>query len=95
MVSNRVEQARATAASIHNANRIKMPAGTSYETPEEKDPWKQNKPIGQRDKQDMMAAGIARHRLTDFTPATGDLASNDSGFDPGGDFGGDFGSSDV
>jgi len=36
--------------------------------------------------------------IPDFTPATGDLASNDgfdAGFDPGGDFGGDFGSSDA
>ncbi len=47
---------------------VRLPAGSGYEVPEGKDPLKQSKPFTRRELADIVSAGIARNRLTDFTP---------------------------
>lgn len=47
---------------------VKLPTGVGYEVSEGKDPWKDSTPISVKERQDFVAEGITRHRLTDFTP---------------------------
>jgi hypothetical protein len=49
---------------------VRLPPGTDYAVPEGKDPWKQSKPFTRAEVRDLVSAGIARHRLVDFTPTT-------------------------
>lgn len=48
---------------------FRLPPGVGYDVAADKDPWKDPRPIDRAEVDAMLAAGIARHRLTDFTPA--------------------------
>src|SRR5262249_32755367 len=47
---------------------VKLPPGVGYEVPEGKDPWKDPKPFSAQEIDSFVTAGIARHRLNEFTP---------------------------
>jgi hypothetical protein len=47
---------------------VRLPPGTGYEVPEGKDPWKDSRPFTRKELDALLTAGIARHRLVDFTP---------------------------
>lgn len=47
---------------------VKLPAGVGYEIAEGQDPWKDPNPFTEKEIQSFVTAGIARHRLNDFTP---------------------------
>jgi hypothetical protein len=47
---------------------VKLPPNGAYDVPEEKNPWKKNAPMTSTEVQKILTAGIARHRLNDFTP---------------------------
>lgn len=49
---------------------LKLPAGIGYETSEGTDPWKQGAPVTRQEIDDILAAGIAQHRLNEFVPVT-------------------------
>lgn len=45
---------------------FRLPPGVGYETTESKDPWKENKPIDQREIEDFLSKGVARHGINGF-----------------------------
>jgi hypothetical protein len=47
---------------------VRLPEGTAYDVLEGKDPWKESKPFEPDELKDILAAGIARHRLATFAP---------------------------
>lgn len=47
---------------------VKLPPEVGYEVPEGKDPWKDAAPFSTNERQDFVAAGIARHALINIVP---------------------------
>jgi hypothetical protein len=47
---------------------VKLPVNGAYDAPEGKNPWKENKLVGPPEVQEILTAGIARHRPVEFSP---------------------------
>lgn len=54
----------------YDQTAFKLPPGVGYEVPEAKDPWKETTPVTVEEIADMLAAGIDRHRVNEFTPVS-------------------------
>jgi hypothetical protein len=52
----------------YDQGTFRLPTGVGYDSAEVKDPWKEPTPISRREVDEILTAGIAHHRLNDFTP---------------------------